>query len=174
MKFQDAIWVVVDWLTKSTHFITIKTTLSLEQLADLYFQEIVRLHGVPKSIVSNRDAQLISKFWRSVQCAMGTSLNFSTAFHPQTDGLSKRTIQTHKDMLRACVLDFKGAWNQYLPLIKFLYNNSYQATIGMAPYEALYGRKCRSSVHWYETGETIVIALHFVENMTNTVKKNSG
>ncbi|KAL5540178.1 hypothetical protein UlMin_043727 [Ulmus minor] len=103
----DAIWVVVDRLTKSAHFISIKTTFSLEQLADLYVQEIVCLHGVPKSIVSDRDARFTSKFWRSVQRAMGTSLNFSTAFHPQTDGQSERTFQILEDMLRACVLDFK-------------------------------------------------------------------
>ena len=78
---------------------------------------------------------------------MGTNLNFSTVFHPQTDGQFERTIQTLEDMLRACVLDFSGTWNQHLPLIKFSYNNSYQTTIGMTPYEALYGRKCRSPVH---------------------------
>ncbi|KAL5558610.1 hypothetical protein UlMin_034821 [Ulmus minor] len=142
------------------------TTFSLEQLANLYVQEIVRLHGVPKSIVSDRDARFTSKFWRSVQRAMGTTLNFSTAFHPQTDGQSERTIQILEDMLRACVLDFKGTWNRYLPLIEFSYNNSYQATIGMAPYEALYGRKCRSPVHWYETGETEVTTPEFVEDTT--------
>ena len=102
---------------------------------------------------------------------MGTSLNFSTAFHPQTDGQSERTIQILEDMLRACVLDLKGTWDRYLPLIEFSYNNSYQATIGMAPYEALYGRKCRSPIHWYEIGETIVIAPEFVENMTNAITK---
>ena len=80
-------------------------------------------------------------------------LNFSTAFHPQTDGQSERTIQTLEDMLCACVLDFGGSWNQHLPLIEFLYNNSYQATIGMVPYEAFYGKKCRSPIHWYETGK---------------------
>ncbi|KAL5573766.1 hypothetical protein UlMin_023363 [Ulmus minor] len=119
------------------HFISIKTTFSLEQLTDLYVQEIVRLHGVPKSIVSDRDARFNSKFWRSVQRAM----------------------------------DFKGTWNRYLPLIEFSYNNSYQATIGMAPYEALYGRKCRSPVHWYETGETEVTTPEFVEDTTRAVKK---
>ena len=107
-KGHDAIWVVVDRLTKSAHFISIKTTFSLEQLADLYMQEIVRLHRVPKSIVSDRDARFTSKFWRSVQRAMGTTLNFSTAFHPQTDGQSERTIQILEDILCACVLDFKG------------------------------------------------------------------
>ncbi|KAL5549797.1 hypothetical protein UlMin_005028 [Ulmus minor] len=139
--------------------------------SDLYVREIVRLHGVPKSIVSDRDARFTSKFWRSVQRAMGTKLNFSTAFHPQTDGQSERTIQTLEDMLRACVLDFGGSWSQHLPLIEFSYNNSYQATIGMAPYEALYGRKCRSPVHWYETGEAIITAPEFVENTTDSVKK---
>ncbi|KAL5578044.1 hypothetical protein UlMin_019743 [Ulmus minor] len=125
------------------------------QLAALYVQEVVRLHGVPKSIVSDRDARFTSKFWKSVQRAMGTSLNFSTAFHPQTDGQSERTIQILEDMLRACVLDFKGTWNRYLPLIEFSYNNSYQATIGMAPYEALYGRR----------------SPEFVEDTTQAVKK---
>ncbi|KAL5554707.1 hypothetical protein UlMin_042108 [Ulmus minor] len=139
--------------------------------SDLYVREIVRLHGVPKSIVSDRDARFTSKFWRCVQRALGTKLNFSTAFHPQMDGQSERTIQTLEDMLRACVLDFRGSWSQHLPLIKFSYNNSYQATIGMAPYEVLYGRKCRSPVHWYETGEAIITAPEFVENTTNSVKK---
>ena len=108
-RSHDAIWVVIDRLTKSAHFIPIRTTFSLEQLADLYVREIVRLHGVPKSIVSDRDARFTSKFWRSVQRALGTKLNFSTAFHPQTDGQSERTIQTLEDMLRACVLDFGGS-----------------------------------------------------------------
>ncbi|KAL5580072.1 hypothetical protein UlMin_012514, partial [Ulmus minor] len=103
--------------------------------------------------------------------SMGTSLKFSTAFHPQTDGQSERTIQILEDMLRACVLDFKGTWNRYLPLIEFSYNNSYQATIGMAPYEALYGRRCRSPVHWYETGESEITAPEFVEDTTQAVKK---
>ena len=123
------------------------------------------------SIISDRDSQFTSIFWKSVQRAMGTKLNFSTAFHPQTDGQTERTIQTLEDMLRACVLEFKGAWSKYLPLIKFLYNNSYQAMIGMAPYEALYGRKCRSPVHWYETGEKQIAAPDFIEVTTEAVKK---
>ena len=143
----------------------------MKQLADLYIREIVRLHGIPTSIVSDKDVRFTSKFWRSVQRARGTKLDFCTAFHPQTDGQSERTIQTLEDMLRACVLDFGGSWSQHLPLIEFSYNNSYQATIGMAPYEALYGRKCRSPVHWYETGEAIITAPEFVENTTNSVKK---
>jgi hypothetical protein len=84
---------------------------------------------------------------------MGTKLNFSNAFHPQTDGQSERTIQTLEDMMRASVLDFKGNWSQYIPLIEFAYNNSYQASIKMAPYVALYGRRCRSPLYWDEVGE---------------------
>ena len=102
---------------------------------------------------------------------MGTKLKFSTAFHPQTDGQSERTIQTLEDMLRACVMDFKGTWNNYLPLVEFSYNNSFQASIGMAPYEALYGRKCRSPVHWYETGETRLSTSDFIEETTEAIKK---
>ena len=78
---------------------------------------------------------------------------FSTAFHPQTGGQSERTIQTFEDMLRACVLDFQKSWNVYLPLVEFAYNNSFHSSIGMAPYEALYGRKCRSPIHLDEMGE---------------------
>jgi hypothetical protein len=104
----DAIWVIVDRLTKAAHFIPIKVKYSLEKLTELYLHEIVRLHGVPESIVSDRDPRFTSRFWISLQKAMGTKLRFSTAYHPQTDGQSERTIQTLEDMLRACVLDFGG------------------------------------------------------------------
>ena len=143
----DSVWVIVDRFTKSAHFLPVRTNFSIDQYAELYVREIVRLHGVPKSIVSDRDPKFTSRFWESLHRAMGTQLKFSTAFHPQTDGQSERTIQILEDMLRACVLDFEGSWVKYLPLIKFSYNNSYQATIGMAPYELLYGRKCRSPIH---------------------------
>ena len=149
----DSIWVIVDRLTKSAHFLPVKTTYTLERYATLYIREIVRLHGTPVSIVSDRDPRFTSQFWTSLQQAMGTTLKFSTAFHPQTDGQSKRTIQTLEDMLRACVIDFKRSWSDYLALIEFAYNNSYQGSIGMAPFEALYGRKCRTPVCWTEVGE---------------------
>ncbi|KAI3463786.1 hypothetical protein Pfo_020449, partial [Paulownia fortunei] len=106
----------------------------------------------PLSIVSDRDSRFLSTFWRSLHKALGTQLSFSTAYHPQTDGQSERTIQTLEDMLRACVLDFQGQWSKFLPLVEFSYNNSYQTSIGMAPYEALYGKKCKSPIHWDEVG----------------------
>ncbi|PRQ55656.1 putative nucleotidyltransferase, Ribonuclease H [Rosa chinensis] len=140
----DGIWVIVDRLTKSAHFLAVKETFSLDKLAKLYVDEIVKLHGVPESIVSDRDARFTSKFWRKVHKFMGTELQFSTAFHPQTDGQSERTIQTLEDMLRACSLQFKGSWDKHLALMEFAYNNSYHSSIGMAPYEALYGKQCRT------------------------------
>ena len=111
------------------------------------------LHGVPISIVSDRGPQFTSRIWQKLQEALGTQLHFSTALHPLIDGQSERTIQTLEDMLRTCVLDFKGSWDRYLPLIEFAYNNSYHSTIGMAPYEALYGRKCRSLLCCTEVGD---------------------
>ena len=110
----DSVWVVVDRLTKSAHFIPVRVTYSMDQLAELYVKEIVRLHGVPQSIVSDRDSRFTSKFGKSLQRALGTSLKFSTAFHPQTDGQSERTIQILEDMLRACAIDFQGSWDKYL------------------------------------------------------------
>jgi hypothetical protein len=122
---QDAIWVIVDGLTKSVHFLPIKITNSMERLANLYVWEIVRLHGVPISIVSDCDPQSALRFWEKLQSAMGTKLNFSMAYHPQTDGQSERTIQTLEDMLRLCMLDFKESWIRHLPLVEFAYNNSF-------------------------------------------------
>ena len=142
----DAIWVIVDRLTKSTYFLPASNDDPLDKLAILYVEEIVRLHGVPISIVSDRDPRFTSKFWSSLRDAMGTRLHFSTTFHPQTDGQSKRTIQTLEDMLRAYVIEFKGSWDTHLSLMEFAYSNSYQSSISMAPFEALYGRKCRTPV----------------------------
>ena len=145
--------MIVDRLTKLAHFIPVKTTYSVAQYAQLYVENIVSLHGVPVSIVLDRGPQFTSKFWQKLHEVLGTQLDFSIAFHPQIDGQSERTIQTLEDMLRMCVLDFKESWDRYLPLIEFSYNNSYHSTIGMAPYEALYGRKCRSPLCWMEVGE---------------------
>ena len=140
----DAIWVIIDRLTRSAHFLPINEKFSLEKLVQLYLKEIVVRHGIPVSIVSDRDPHFNSRFWRQFQECLGTKLNMSTAYHPQTDGQSERTIQTIEDMLRVCAIDFKGSWDEHLPLVEFSYNNSYHGSIGMPPYEALYGRKCRS------------------------------
>ncbi|KAJ4978703.1 hypothetical protein NE237_009483 [Protea cynaroides] len=165
----DAVWVIVDRLTKTARFIPIRPQYTLERLAKLYVDNIVRLHGVPESIVSDRDPRFTSKFWKRLQKAMGTTLKFNTAFHPQTDGQSERTIQILEDMLRACVTDFKGSWDERLPLTEFAYNNSYQAIIQMSPYEALYGRKCQTPLFWNEVGERSIVGPKFIEESCRVV-----
>ena len=146
----DVIWVIINKLTKSTYFLPIKVIYSMEQLAQLYIKKIVRLHEVPMTIISARDNQFTSHFWRCVQTTMGTMFRFSTTFHPQIDGQIELTNQTLEDMPQACALDFKGSWCKHLCLAKSAYNNSYQETIRMALYEALYGRKYRSPICWHE------------------------
>ncbi|GJT98672.1 putative reverse transcriptase domain-containing protein, partial [Tanacetum coccineum] len=122
-------------------------------LARLYLNRIVARHGIPASIIYDHDGRFTSNFWRSFQKALGTDISMSTAYHPETDCQSERTIETLEDMLRACVIDFSKGWVKHLPLAEFSYNNSYHASIKAAPYEALYGRKCRSPVCWAEVGE---------------------
>ena len=111
----DSVWVVVDRLTKSAHFLPVRTDYSLDKIAKLYIKEIVRLHGIPVSIISDRDPRFTSRFWGKLQEAMGTRLNFSTAFHPQTDGQSERVIQILEDMLRSCAIDYEGSWDRHIP-----------------------------------------------------------
>ncbi|GJZ21346.1 reverse transcriptase domain-containing protein [Tanacetum coccineum] len=150
----DTIWVIVDRLTKLAHFIPIRATDSMETLTRLYIKEIVSRHGVPISIISDRDSHFTSSIWQSLQNALGTQLDMSTTYQPKTDGQSERTIQTLEDMLRACAIDFGKGWDKHLPLVEFSYNNSYHASIKAAPFEALYGRKCRSPVCWAEDGDS--------------------
>nr|GFB48849.1 putative reverse transcriptase domain-containing protein [Tanacetum cinerariifolium] len=170
----DTIWVIVDRLTKSEHFLPMREYDSMDKLTRLYMKEVVTRHGIPISIISDRDPSHLvywynKKFpngsgitspWissrsfpgrqKEFQKALGTRLDMSTAYHPETDRLSERTIQTLEDMLRACVIDFRKGWERHLPLVEFSYNNSYHASINAAPFEALYGHKCRSPVCWAE------------------------
>ena len=129
----NTVWVIVDRLTKSAHFLAVWMTFTLKEFCRLYIREIVRLHGVSVSIVLNRDPRFTAHFWKSFQKAKGTHLTMSTAFHPQTYDQSERTIQSLEDMLLACVLNLKGSWEEHLSLVEFVYNNNYQASIQMAP-----------------------------------------
>ncbi|GJR17801.1 putative reverse transcriptase domain-containing protein [Tanacetum coccineum] len=137
------IWIIVDRLTKSAHFLAIREDYKMEKLARLYIDEIVARHGVPVLIISDREGRFTSRFWQTLQKAFGTRLFMSTAYHPQTDGQSERTIQTLEDMLRTCVIDFGGSWDTYLPLAEFSYNNSCHSSIRCASFKVLYGRKYR-------------------------------
>ncbi|GJU75457.1 putative reverse transcriptase domain-containing protein [Tanacetum coccineum] len=165
----DTIWVIVDCLTKSTYFIPTRATNSMETLTRLYIKEIDLRHGVPITIISDRDSHFTSRFWQSMQNALGTQLDMSTAYHPETDGQSERTIQTLKDMLRACVIDFRKGWERHLPLVEFSYNNSYHASIKAAPFEALYGRKCRSPVCWAEVGDVQLTGPEIIHETTKKI-----
>jgi glycosidase len=149
----DSIWVIVDRLTKVAHFIPVRTNYTGAKLADLYMARIVCLHGVPKKIVSDWGSQFTSWFWRKLHEYLDTRLNFSSAYHPQTDGQIERTNQVLEDMLRACALKHGVSWDKSLPYVEFSYNNSYHASLKMSPFEALYGRKCRTPLYWDQTGE---------------------
>ncbi|GJW12480.1 putative reverse transcriptase domain-containing protein [Tanacetum coccineum] len=165
----DTIWVIVDRLTKSAIFVPMRETDPMDKLARIYLKEVVTRHGIPLSIICDRDPRFASNFWRSLQNALGTSLDMSTAYHPQTDGQSERTIQTLEDMLRACAIDFGKGWVNHLPLVEFSYNNSYHASIKAAPFEALYGRKCRSPVCWAEVGEVQLTGPEIVQETTEKI-----
>nr|GEZ70534.1 retrotransposon protein, putative, Ty3-gypsy subclass [Tanacetum cinerariifolium] len=182
----DAIWVVVDRLTKSAHFLPIRKdysvsrlkfstafhpqadgqserTIQTSRLAEIFQQEIVRLHGTPSAIVSDRDPRFASHFWKGLQKAWGTRLKFSTAFHPQIDGQSERTIHTLEDMLRSCALEWTGNWDDYICLVEFAYNNSWHASIKCAPFEMLYGRKCRAPICWDQVREHVIEGQEMIE-----------
>ncbi|GKC91461.1 putative reverse transcriptase domain-containing protein [Tanacetum coccineum] len=165
----DTIWLIVDRLTKSAIFVPMRETDPIEKLAIMYLKEVVTRHGIPVSIICDRDLRFASNFWRSLQKALGTNLDMSTAYHPQIDGQSERTIQTLEDMLRACAIDFGKRWVNHLPLVEFSYNNSYHASIKAAPFEALYGRKCRSPVYWTEVGQVQLTGPEIVQETTEKI-----
>ncbi|GJS84847.1 putative reverse transcriptase domain-containing protein [Tanacetum coccineum] len=160
------------WLSKVLLAITddlSKETDSMEKLTRQYLKEVVSRHGVPVSIISDRDSKFTSHFWKSLNEALGTQLDMSTTYHPQTDGQSERTIQTLEDMLRACVMDFGKGWDRHLPLVEFSYNNSYHTSIKAAPFEALYGRKCRSPICWAEVGDAQLTGPEIVHETTEKI-----
>nr|GEX27113.1 putative reverse transcriptase domain-containing protein [Tanacetum cinerariifolium] len=146
-----------------------RETGPMDKLARMYLKEVVTSYEIPVSIICDRDPRFASNFWRSLQNALGTNLDMSTAYHPQTDGQSERTIQTLEDMLRACAIDFgKGSVN-HLPLVEFSYNSSYHASIKAAPFEALCGRKCRSPVCWTEVGEAQILGPELIQETTEKI-----
>ena len=153
----DSIWVVVDRMTKSSSILEVKTNYSAGDYAKVYINKIMRLHGVTLYIISDRGPQFTSQFQKSFKKGLNTQVNLSRTFHPHTDGQEEGTIQTLEDMFRACVIDFKGIWDNHLPIIKFSYNNNYYSSIQMAPYESLYGCRCISLVGWFEVGEATLI-----------------
>ncbi|GKC38240.1 putative reverse transcriptase domain-containing protein [Tanacetum coccineum] len=165
----DSSWVIVDRLTKSAYFLAIREDYMTEKLAILYINEIMARHGVHVSIISDRDSYFTSRFWQSLPKALGTRLDLSTVYHPETDGQSERTIQTLEDMLRAYAIDFGGNWDTHLPLVEFSYNNSYHSSVKCAPFDALNGRKCRTPIAWAEVGESKLFGPEIVQETTDKI-----
>ncbi|WVZ63974.1 LOW QUALITY PROTEIN: hypothetical protein U9M48_013561 [Paspalum notatum var. saurae] len=151
-KGYDSIWVIIDRFTKSAHFIPMKTIYHAKTYAEIYIAKIVCLHGVPQTITSDRGSLFVSRFWEQLQTALGTNLIHSLAYHPQTSGQVERILE---DILRVCALTYSTKWDECLPLAEFAYNNSYQKSLDMAPFEALYGRTCRTPLNWSEPGERV-------------------
>ena len=169
-KGYDSIWVIVDWLTKTTHFIPVRTRYSMKTYAELYISRIVCLHGVLRSITSDRGPQFVAHFWEQLQESLGTKLIHSSAYHPQTSGQVERVNQVLEDLLQSCVITFAKTWDECLPLAEFSYNNSYQKSLQMAPFEALYGRRCRSPLNWSEPGEQVTFGPDLVTEAEEKVR----
>ena len=167
MRGYDTIWVIVDCLNKSAHFLPIEKTYPLNRFSKIYIKKIVKLHSVTSSIVSDRQPCFTSHFWGALHDVLGSQLKFSTTFHLQTDRQSERTIRTLEDMLTACVLDFQGSWDEHLPLVEFTYNNSFHSSIGMLLYEILY----RRPVDRRYVGKKLVIGLSQVLKLLSRHKK---
>jgi hypothetical protein len=144
----DLIFIVDNTLTKSGHFIHVHTTYQEPDIARFFISEIVRLHVVPKRIISDRGSMFTRHFWTSFQEALGTQLNFSTMYHLEIDGKIERMNQILEDMLRMYVMDEQKHWEEFLPLVEFEYNNNYQSTIKMALFEFLYGKLCQTPLSW--------------------------
>jgi transposase InsO family protein len=170
----DSIWVVImDRLTKTTHFLPVHTTYNAKKYAEIYQDQIMHLHGIPKTIISDRGAQFVARFWEQLQQALGTKLIRSSAYHLQTDGQTERTNQILEDMLRAYVIQYDKHWDKCLALAEFSDNNNYQSCIKMAPFEALYGRQCRTPLNWSQIGEREIFGPDLVTEAEVKIIRNN-
>jgi hypothetical protein len=156
-KKNDAIMVVVEKLSKDTHFIPVKSTCKVIDIANIFMKEIFRLHGIPKEIISEKDTKFTSIFWKYLFVGFETKLLFSTTYNPQTNGKLERVNQVLEDMLRMHVMHHPRKWEEYLPLVEFSYNNGYQESLKMSPFEALYGRQCNIPINWNNPVEKITL-----------------
>eukprot|EP00253_Pinus_taeda_P005349 PITA_05349 len=167
----DSIFVVVDKLSKAAHFIPVQSTYRAAQIAHIFMQNIFRLHGLPKNIISDRDVKFTSAFWKTLFAELGTQLSFSTAYHPQTDGQTERVNPMVEDMLRAYVMQQPTRWEDYLHLVEFSYNNGYHTSTQMSPFEVMYGRKCRTPTSWGGPEDKLSLGPEMLKEMEDMVKK---
>jgi hypothetical protein len=174
-RHHDSIWVIVDRLTKIAHFLPVHTTHKTEKYTEIYIDQIIRLHGIPRTIVSDRGTPFVARFWEQLQGSLGTTVIRSSVYHPQTDGQTERVNQILEDMLRACVIHYGKDWHKCLSLAEFSYNNSYKSSLKMAPFEALYGRRCRTPLNWSQAGEREIFGPGLVlevEDKVRVIKEN--
>lgn len=171
VRRHDAIMVVVDRLSKVAHFIPVKSSYNAASVAKVYMEHIVRVHGIPKKIISDRDPVFTSSLWRAMQRELGTQLNFSSAYHPETDGQTERVNQILEDMLRMYIMDRQNKWEEYLHLVEFAYNNGYHSSIGMAPFQALYGRPCRMPLSLDNLEDRTILGPDLLLDLEQQVKR---
>jgi hypothetical protein len=167
----DLIWVIIDRLTKSAHFIPVHTKYRVEKYAEIYIAHVLYLHGVLKMIIFDQGSQFVARFWEQLHASLRTHLIHSSAYHPQTDGQTERVNQILEDMLRACVMEYPGSWDKNLSWAEFSYNNSYQESLKMATFEALYGWQCRTPLNWIELGEKAIFGPDIVVEAEATVRR---
>jgi hypothetical protein len=167
----DLVWVIIDRPTRSAHFIPVNTKYRAKKYADIYIARVLCLHGVPKMILSDRGSQFVTRFWEPLHTSLGTRLINSSAYHPQMDGQTERVNQILEDMLRACVMEYPGSWDKNLSWAKFSYNNSYQESLKMTPFEVLYGQQCHTPLNWIEAGEKAIFDLDIVVEAEETVRR---
>jgi transposase InsO family protein len=170
-KQHDSIMVVVDKLTKAAHFIPLKTTHRVVDVPDIFLKEVARLHGIPKTIVSDRDPKFTSNFWRGLFKGFGTNLNFSTTYHHESDGQTERVNRVIKDMMRMYVMDKPSMWEDYLHLVEFAYNNGYHTSLKMSPFKSLYGIKCNTPVSWDNLANRTVVGPEQLKEMEDQMIK---
>ena len=161
----NAILVIVDKLTKRAHFILVRDTYDVTDVARVFVSEVIHLHGIPKKIISDRDSRFTSRFWTSLQSTLGTQLKLSTTYHAKIDGQTERINQVMEDMLRMYVMDNQTHWEKYLNLVEFAYNNSFHNSIGMSPDEDLYGRTCRTSLSWERLEDQVIVGLELIQEI---------
>jgi hypothetical protein len=163
--------VVIDKLSKSAHFILVKSTFKPINIAEIFMKEIFRLHGIPKTVISNRDVKFTSSFWKELFVGLNTNLDFSTSYHPQIDGKTKRMNQIMEDMLCMYVRTKPSKWKDYLHLVEFSYNNGYQTLAKLSPFEVLYDINCTTLISWDNLVDRLMVGPEMLQEMENMVRK---
>jgi hypothetical protein len=163
--------VVINKLSKSSHFIPVKSTFKAINIAEIFMKEIFRLHGIPKIVISDRDIKFTSTFWKELFAGINTKLNFNTSYHPQTNGQTERANQIIEDILCMYVRTKPSKWEDYLHLVEFAYNNGYQTSTKLSPFEVMYGRKCMTPISWDNPTDRLMVGPEMLQEMENMVRK---